>query len=53
LEEAGRTGAEVLITACPATRTLLQKANSTILNVRDLVEVAADAVIGPAAAAPP
>jgi len=53
LEEAASTGAEVLITACPATLTLLQKANHTKLKVRDLVEVAADAVVGPAAAAPP
>lgn len=53
LEEAASTGAEVLVTACPATLTLLQKANPTKLKVRDLVEVAADAVAGPAAAAPP
>lgn len=53
LEEAASTGAEVLTTACPATLTLLQKANHTQLKVRDLVEVAADAVVGPAAAAPP
>jgi len=44
LEEAANSGAEVLITACPATLTLFQRANQTNLVVRDLVEVAADAV---------
>ena len=44
LEEAANTGAEVLITACPVTLTLFQRANQTNLVVRDLVEVAADAV---------
>ncbi len=51
LEEAANTGADVLITACPATLTLFQKANHTNLAVRDLVEVAADAVAGPDAGA--
>lgn len=51
LEEAAKTGADVLITACPATKTLLQAANRTNLAVRDLAEVVADAVAGPDAAA--
>lgn len=44
LEEAAKTGADLLVTACPATLELLQKANHTKLKVRDLVEVAADAL---------
>ncbi len=53
LEEAAKTGAKVLITACPATLTLLQAARHTNLVVRDLVEVVADAVAGPDAVADP
>jgi Fe-S oxidoreductase len=51
LEEAAKTGADVLITACAATLTSLQQANRTNLAVRDLVEVVADAVAGPDAGA--
>lgn len=42
--EAAATGADVLVTACPATRELLQAVNSTKLAVLDIVEVVADAV---------
>lgn len=51
--QAESTGAEVLTTACPVTLTFLQRANHTKLKVRDLIEVADDVVVGPAAAAPP
>lgn len=51
LEEAAKTGADVLITACPAAKTLLQAANRTNLAVRDLAEVVAAAVAGPTAVA--
>ena len=44
LEEAAKTGADTLVTSCPATMTLLQKSNHTNLAVRDLVEVVADLV---------
>ena len=44
LGEAAKTGADVLVTACPATLTSLQQANRTSRALRDLVEVAADAV---------
>jgi Fe-S oxidoreductase len=46
-EQAAKTGAQLLVTACPATRTLLQAANDTSLAVRDLVEVVADALDAP------
>jgi Fe-S oxidoreductase len=46
LEEAAKTGADMLVTACPTTLTLLQRANRTGLMVRDMVEVVADAVVG-------
>lgn len=42
LEEAAKTGADTLVTACPATLTLLRESNHTSLTVRDLVEVVAD-----------
>ena len=42
LEEAAKTGADTLVTACPATLTLLQQVNRTSLAVRDTVEVVAD-----------
>ncbi len=46
LQEAATTGADALITTCPATLTLLQHANCTNLFVRDIVEVVADSVAG-------
>ncbi|HPM80029.1 MAG TPA: (Fe-S)-binding protein [Candidatus Anammoximicrobium sp.] len=46
LEEAAQTGADMLVTACPATLTLLQQANRTPLAVRDLVQVVDAAVAG-------
>ena len=42
LEEAAKTGAGTLVTACPATLTTLQQVNRTSLAVRDTVEVVAD-----------
>ena len=48
LDEAAKTDADVLVTACPVTQTLLKAANFTKLAVRDLVEFVADAVAGPA-----
>jgi Fe-S oxidoreductase len=42
LAEAAKTGADTLVTACPATLTMLTEANRTNLAVRDLVEVVAD-----------
>ena len=42
LEEAAKTGADTLVTACPATLTLLKESNHTSLAVRDIVEVVAD-----------
>ncbi|NQT12919.1 MAG: hypothetical protein HQ582_09225 [Planctomycetes bacterium] len=44
LDEAAKTGADTLVTPCPTTLTLLQRANRTRKMVRDIVEVAADAV---------
>jgi glycolate oxidase iron-sulfur subunit len=40
-EEVAKTGAEILITACPATRTIMQATKPVNLAVRDVVEVVA------------
>jgi Fe-S oxidoreductase len=50
-EEATKTGARMLVTTCPATKSLLQNAGHTNLTVRDIVEIVADAVAGPGPAA--
>ncbi|NLX98525.1 MAG: (Fe-S)-binding protein [Rhodopirellula sp.] len=44
LDEASKTGADTLVTSCPATMTALQGVKRPGLAVRDLVEVVADAL---------
>ena len=44
LGEAERSGADLLVTTCPATQVAVQEANGTKLAVRDLVEVVADSL---------
>ncbi len=39
LDEAAATGADTLVTACPATLSILQQANQTDLAVKDIVEM--------------
>lgn len=46
LAEASTTGAKVLVTTCPASKTALLEANPGSLQVRDLVELVAESVGG-------